>query len=337
MNYSVKEYKSVVTGIGISLLLFLLLFNVLYGGVSALAEMLVTGFYNSTLVVIISEILCSIAYLLSFVLPVPFFYAISKNATYHPMDLTLKIPSNRPALTYTAIIFAGLAVIIPMATVNALIFPVTTEASDVMDYGVFKTSESYRLVLDLIATAIVPAFAEEFLFRGLIVSNLKPYSKSAAVVVSAVAFGLMHQNPMQLFYATTAGLVLGLVYVASESIWCCIALHFVNNFISIIQNYLISVFGYDTALLLVIFFDVFIVIIGVVGGLYLLSALKRNKETRREPRLGVFGLYCNLDRGAERKCQNNLITKAFLTPSFAVFVAVCIVISLVTAIMFKAF
>ena len=333
MNYSVKEYKSVVTGIGISLLLFLLLFNVLYGGVSALAEMLVTGFYNSTFVVIISEILCSIAYLLSFVLPVPFFYAISKNATYHSMDLTLKIPSNRPALTYTAIIFAGLAVIIPMATVNALIFPVTTEASDVI---VFKTSESYRLVLDLIATAIVPAFAEEFLFRGLIVSNLKPYSKSAAVV-GAVAFGLMHQNPMQLFYATSAGLVLGLVYVASESIWCCIALHFVNNFISIIQNYLISVFGYDTALLLVIFFDVFIVIIGVVGGLYLLSALKRNKETRREPRLGVFGLYCNLDRGMERKCQNNLITKAFLTPSFAVFVAVCIVISLVTAIMFKSF
>ena len=337
MNYSIKEYKSVVTRIGVALLLFLLLFNVLYGGVTSAAELLVSAFNGSRTVIIISELLCAVSYLLSFALPVPFFYAISKDAKCHPMELSLKIPSARPWITYTAIIFAGLAIIIPMATINSLIFPVYEESYAAMEDTIFKTSDSYRIMLDFLATAIVPAFAEEFLFRGLIVSNLKPYSKSAAVIVSAVTFGLMHQNPTQLFYATAAGLGLGLVYVTTESIWCCIALHFVNNLISILQTYSVSLFGYDTALLLVTFFDIFVIIIGIICGIYLLLGLKKEKEKQRQNTSSVFGVYDSDGRLYEAKRKNNLALKAFATPSVAVFMAVCIVICAYVSLALNAF
>ena len=56
------------------------------------------------------------------------------------------------------------------------------------------------------------------------------YGKGFAVIVSAVLFGVMHGNPLQIVFGTLVGLILG--YIAIEySIKWSIILHIANNFI----------------------------------------------------------------------------------------------------------
>jgi membrane protease YdiL (CAAX protease family) len=315
-------------------LFFTLLFNLLYGGISDAASMIIKAFPKSDSVYIVSDLLCSMAYLLSYALPVSLFYALSKNAKRHPMNLQLKMPEHKTLKKYVAVLLSGLAVVTATAVVNSLIFPVSFSSDAQSAVGSFDYSKSYVVFLEFIASAIVPAFAEELLFRGLIVSNIKPYNKTAAVVVSALAFGLMHQNPRQLFFATAAGLILGVVYLATESIWCCIAIHFVNNFISVFQTYAQQIFGLDIAYLIIFFLDVFIIILGTIGGLWL---LKNQKESRLAARDITDGIYGRFDSAALNNDNNNgmeYLKKAFLNPAFAVYVAICAILTAFSALLY---
>ena len=326
MIYVEKEYKSIIFRIGFSLLLFLLLSNLLMGGAQIFST-LFRGFVpDSDMVYIATDLVSSIAYLASFIIPVPFFYIISRGIKKHPMNLGLTLPHPHSWLKLTAIVWAGLAVIISMVYLNSLVFPVSSDSvSDLFD---FDFSEPYKLILSLISTAVVPAFAEEFLFRGLIVSNIKPYSKSAAVIISAVAFGLMHQNPMQLLYATAAGIVFGIVYVETESIWCCIVLHFINNFISVMQSYFSYILDENTANTLLYFFDIFLVVGGLICLVAILGAIRKRKSKKS---VGVFGVY---DDGSDVLSEKiDFVKKAFVSPSFLIFVLLCAIQSIVTGIM----
>jgi hypothetical protein len=65
------------------------------------------------------------AYLLSYALPVSLFYALSKNAKRHPMNLQLKMPEHKTLKKYVAVLLSGLAVVTATAVVNSLIFPVS--------------------------------------------------------------------------------------------------------------------------------------------------------------------------------------------------------------------
>ena len=325
MNYIEKEYKSIITRIGLSLLFFLFVFNLLNGGTQIVTIIAQSFWANSDIVYIITDLASSLAYLVSFILPVPFFYLISKGIKTHSMNLTLTLPSPYPLLKLVAFVWAGIAVIIPMAYLNSLLYPVSYDVT--VELFDLDFSKPYMLVLSMISTAIVPAFAEEFLFRGLIVSNIKPYNKGAAVVISAITFGLMHQNPMQLLYATVAGIVFGLVYVETESIWCCIILHFVNNFISIMQSYFSYILNSQTADLLIYFFDVFVVLGGMVCALFVLRSMRKNKVKRLN---GVFGVY---DRAVDQTSYKiNFIKCGLLSPAVLIFILLCVVQCVINAV-----
>jgi len=53
--------------------------------------------------------------------------------------------------------------------------------------------------------------AEELIYRWFVMRSLQKYGKSFAIVISAVLFGLMHQNLVQSLFGIAAGLVLGIV------------------------------------------------------------------------------------------------------------------------------
>lgn len=316
MIFVEKEYKSIMTRIGLSLLFFLLIFNLLSGGAEVFSLLMRELEPRSDGVYIMTDLISSICYLLSFILPVPFYYLISNGAKSHPMELALALPSPRSGIKLFAVVWAGMAVIIPVAYLNSLLFPVSVEVT--ADLFGLDFSKPYMLVLHFISTALVPAFAEELLFRGMVVSNLKPYSKNAAVILSAVAFGLMHQNPAQILYATAAGIVFGIVYVETESIWCCITLHFVNNFISVLQTYATYIFDEYTANTLLFFFDIFLVLGGLICALALVNGIKkRNKKIAS----GVYGVY---DKTSGVFSQNiNFFKKGIFSPAFLIFLILC--------------
>ena len=91
----------------------------------------------------------------------------------------------------------------------------------------------FGFMLVFISTVIVPALAEEFTCRGLILGLLKKYGDGFAIIVSSLLFGVMHGNFEQMPFAFLVGLVLGFITVKSGSILIAVAVHAFNNFVSV--------------------------------------------------------------------------------------------------------
>lgn len=93
----------------------------------------------------------------------------------------------------------------------------------------------WEILLIIITVSVTPAICEEFFFRGFVQKSfefkLKPFW---AIFITAVFFGLYHFNPYGLIPLIIIGLYLGFAIYISDSIIVSIALHFLNNFISIL-------------------------------------------------------------------------------------------------------
>lgn len=85
-----------------------------------------------------------------------------------------------------------------------------------------------------IVTAVffAPVF-EEVIFRGLILeSMLRSHRRLFSVIVTSVLFALVHFEPSVMFSAFVSGLVLGTIYLHTNSIFSTIILHSINNAIA---------------------------------------------------------------------------------------------------------
>ncbi|MBI3861520.1 MAG: CPBP family intramembrane metalloprotease [Planctomycetia bacterium] len=89
----------------------------------------------------------------------------------------------------------------------------------------------------LLAAAAAPAFCEEVAFRGFMLSGLARRGRVVlAVVLSSLAFGVMHMIPQQVFNASIVGLVIGALAIRSNSLLPCLAFHFVNNALAVVHG-----------------------------------------------------------------------------------------------------
>ena len=82
----------------------------------------------------------------------------------------------------------------------------------------------------LMTVVLAPVF-EEMLFRGLILESMRrKWGASAAIVVSAALFGLVHAPILpQMLNAFVMGVILGYIYVLTDSLLSVIVIHAVNN------------------------------------------------------------------------------------------------------------
>ena len=94
-------------------------------------------------------------------------------------------------------------------------------------------------LVQILTTALLPAFCEEFLHRGLLLQGTKHIGFHKAIFISGILFGLIHLNITQVFYAATLGIIIGYISVISKNIWPAIIIHFMNNFLSITNSYLL--------------------------------------------------------------------------------------------------
>ncbi len=91
--------------------------------------------------------------------------------------------------------------------------------------------------LPLLAFAVTPAICEELAFRGFILSGLqRARSPWVPIVLSAMAFGIVHMIPQQVFNAMLLGIVIGMLAVRSGSIWPCIWFHFLFNGMQVLMQ-----------------------------------------------------------------------------------------------------
>lgn len=137
-------------------------------------------------------------------------------------------------LLIAAVFGVALQVVINV-TVSCLPWPAAwMESMDIMSDMILSESLPWQIL----AAVILGPVTEELIFRGMIHTRfrrvLPPFW---AAFVSGIIFGLAHGTPIQFFYATSIGVILGLVMDRFDSIIPCILLHIVFNGVTLLPLY----------------------------------------------------------------------------------------------------
>ena len=109
------------------------------------------------------------------------------------------------------------------------------------------------------------------IYRGAILTALSPYGRGAAVLFSALAFGLMHGNIPQAASAFGTGLVYAIIAAKCGSILPTVIIHCLNNLLANFSSIsdAIGLEHYET------FMSVAEIVIGLVGFMVLFTSLKK--------------------------------------------------------------
>lgn len=106
--------------------------------------------------------------------------------------------------------------------------------------AITETDRFTILFVNLIIIALIPAFGEEMIYRGLVLPILRRWTGNvhAAVWLSAAMFSAMHLQFYGFLPRLILGALLGYLFVWSRSIWAPIAAHFTNNALALILMFL---------------------------------------------------------------------------------------------------
>ena len=89
-------------------------------------------------------------------------------------------------------------------------------------------------IILILSIAVVAPIYEEVIFRGILLKGMaNKMDPNLALVISALIFALVHMNIPQGINAFLLGLIIGAIYLSSNSIYLCIFAHFINNSVGI--------------------------------------------------------------------------------------------------------
>jgi membrane protease YdiL (CAAX protease family) len=96
-----------------------------------------------------------------------------------------------------------------------------------------------ELAVNIFVLAILPAIAEEVLFRGVIQNTLERWAGSGlvAVLITSLLFSALHLQFFTFFPRFLLGIVFGLLYMWSRTIWLPVIAHFGNNIVPVVWSY----------------------------------------------------------------------------------------------------
>lgn len=319
MHPNEKHYKTTTNIIGAGLIIFLVLIRILFES-SNIFSIVLDTFVGNDISYTISSVFHIIVYLTSFMVPAFIIRAMLKRrAPLQTMKLEFKLPAR-----YICLIPSAIAVCYACANINAYILLLLSGGGGAAS-GVSTTPYApYQIVLELISIALVPAVCEEFLFRGVIASNLLPYGKGVAIIGSAVLFGLMHQNAAQIFYTTVAGIFMGYVYVKTGSILCSTIIHFLNNGISVLIDICSANLLSQDAQICTSVITATVYIMGAIG-LIVFFAIEKSRKKKMYDNGSYGQLLETDDRFATSPISPRNKLKYFMSPCMIIYVCLAFV------------
>jgi uncharacterized protein len=102
--------------------------------------------------------------------------------------------------------------------------------SENLQIGAEESTSLYNILTVLVVVGVAPP-AEEFIFRGVLLNRwAAKWGIRPALVLSSLVFGILHANVIGLF---VFGLVMGLLYIRTRTLWVPIACHALNNAIAL--------------------------------------------------------------------------------------------------------
>lgn len=115
-------------------------------------------------------------------------------------------------------------------------------------------------ISSLVYVCITGPAMEEFVFRGVILAGLlKKYSVKKSIVISALLFGIIHLNGIQVINAFFLGIFIGYIYVKTKSIYLCMYFHILFNALEFIFIYLPKIHNLFVTILFAIIGFIFII------------------------------------------------------------------------------
>lgn len=314
-----KQYRKTVNRLGFTMLIFLGTFMIVSGAIAVLT--LLTDLMPQVVGDVVYNICYCFLYMAIFVVPAFFFRLIVPKGERAPIHTACRMPRETPLYIFAAVALTGAAAYLN-AVITDLFFDYGSVTEEIV--GGASLASNYQLVLMVFTTALAPAFAEELLFRGVVLGNLLPYGRTTAVLGSAFLFGLMHQNTEQFLYTMVAGLILGYMYVQTRSIWPCVLTHFCNNFLSIIYTAISERMPNVRGTALIYVVELTVLALGLVSAILL---IRRGRNRKRELCLaGCFEQDVEPDpEHAEIPLPWRRRLRLFFTPPMIVFVILAVV------------
>lgn len=138
--------------------------------------------------------------------------------------LALRLPSPRGALAAIVLGLSAWAV-----AIGLLLRLVPVPESVAKTLGDFLLLDGKPFFVVFAVFALTPAICEEMLFRGLLLSGLRRLGPVAAVVISALLFGLAHASVYRLLPTAFLGVVIGVTRLRTRSILPGMIIHALNN------------------------------------------------------------------------------------------------------------
>lgn len=124
-----------------------------------------------------------------------------------------------------------------IVTVNA--FSMIFSENAVMQVSDEVLKQPYLLMVSIMG--ILGPFSEEFVFRGVIFGSLRKSGRiTAAILLQAFLFGLMHMNFNQFCYAFVIGIALGILVEVTGSLWAGFLMHASINASNVTMLYLLN-------------------------------------------------------------------------------------------------
>ncbi len=120
------------------------------------------------------------------------------------------------------------------------------EKAEEITLAFVSVSSLSGLGVNLFVIAIIPAIAEELLFRGVLQNLISRLTgrKVLAVWITAFLFSLIHMQFFGFIPRFFLGLIMGYLYLWSGSLWLPIAAHFANNAGAVLAGWLFAA-GYS--------------------------------------------------------------------------------------------
>ncbi len=171
---------------------------------------------NYTMILLVSNLVT--------ILIISLFFTLRRK---NPFQEVMLRPVKGKILPLCALYGAALNIFV---SVTMSFLPLPAELLESLDSQYDMLYGQTNVVLEILNAAVLTGLVEEIIFRGLAISRLKRgMSRGAAVVVSAVIFGLCHGVIIAVVYATVLGIVFGFLADRYNSIVPSMVCHIFFN------------------------------------------------------------------------------------------------------------
>ncbi|MBR6747432.1 MAG: CPBP family intramembrane metalloprotease [Clostridia bacterium] len=164
---------------------------------------------------------------------------------YRPLHGLVDLRTKMVPRAYLSFVLcASLAIMFASFLLNCLCLPRTTPMGIGSYYPIRTGLGSGTVWLAVITLAILPAIAEELFLRGAIFSLYEKRGAATAMILSSLAFSMLHSSPDILLPTLAAGIGYAFLMIATDSIFAAIFAHLLGNLYSVLITLLAARYTY---------------------------------------------------------------------------------------------